>query len=186
MFGWEKKFRRRKLFDSRYIPLEKRKTRMMIFIILWGIIFTCLIKNFVFSLDMIKGDSMYPGFQKNGYYLVNRFIYNFAEPKRKDVVIIRGISPKEDQMIKRIIGIPGDSIELKDGDVYLSGELLNEPYVEGRTYPNTKRFTVMKDMYFVMGDNRESSYDSRSFGLIRKNNIKGRLSPGKVFTLMRK
>lgn len=179
-----RRFRRRKLFDKKYIPTERRKTRLMLFIIFWGIIFTWFIKNFVFSLEVVQGVSMYPSFQKGAYHLVNKFIYNFTEPQRKDVVIIKEhIWLKKGELIKRIIGIPGDIIEIKGGDIHLNGQLLYEPYVKGKTFPNVSPFKVKENMYFVLGDNRGISYDSRHFGFIKKNEIRGKLVPDKLFIL---
>lgn len=155
---------------------------MIIFIFLWGIIFTWMIKTFVISMVVIQGSSMYPTFQRGGFHIANKFMYYFVEPRRGDVVIIKNIWLKEDELIKRIIGMPGDIVEIKDGGVYLDGELLDEPYVNGKTFPDKGPFKITEDMYFVMGDNRESSNDSRHFGFIKKSEIRSGISPYKVFT----
>ena len=154
---------------------------MMLFIIFWGIIFTYATKTFVLNLEVIQGPSMYPTCKEGEYYLVNKFIYNFAKPRRKDVVIIRDIKLKKDELIKRVIGIPGDILQIKAGRVYLNRELLQEPYVKTRTFPDIGPLMVLKDMYFVMGDNRENSYDSRHFGFVEKSDIKGKLAPDRLF-----
>jgi len=179
----KKRFEKRKLLDKVYISLERRKTRLMIFIIFWGIIFALLTKTFVFSLEVVRGQSMHPAFQEGGFHIVNKFIYNFTEPEKGHVVIIRNTQLKKDQLIKRVIAVPGDVIGIKRGNVYLDGKLLDEPYVKGKTFPGMRSFKMKENTYFVMGDNREVSYDSRHFGFIEKNEIKGKLAPDKLFIL---
>jgi len=172
----KRKFKRRKLFDPGYIRVERRKTRLLLFIILWGIIFTWLVKTYIFSLETVKGVSMHPTYQEgSSFHTVDRVIYRFVSPKRGDVIAIKNIWKKEDELIKRIIAIPGDVIKIKKGSVYLNGELLHEDYVRGKTYPDMGPLSLGENMYFVMGDNREFSYDSRHFGFIKRGEIRGRL-----------
>lgn len=177
------RFRRRKLFSKEYVTPEKRKTRLILFIFLWGMIFTWAIKTFIISLEVIQGSSMYPTFQRGEFYLVNKFMYNLVEPQRGDAVIIKNVWLREDELIKRVIGMPGDILEIKDGKVYLNGEPFDESYVNGKTFPDKGPLKVKGNMYFVMGDNREFSYDSRHFGLIKRNEIRSKISPGKLFTI---
>lgn len=155
---------------------------MFIFILIWGIIFAWLAQNFVISLEIVKGDSMYPTLKEGEFYLVNKFIYFFEEPERGDLVVIKNIWQKKDQLVKRVIGVQGDDIEIRGGMVYLDGVHLLEPYARGGTYPAIKPFRVDKGMYFVLGDNREVSYDSRMCGFIMKNEMRGKLAPDKLFT----
>lgn len=183
MFGLKRRFKRRKLFDKEYVSKERRKTRLIIFLFVWGVIFTWLAENFVVSLEVIKGESMYPTLEEGDYHLVNKFTYYFRKPERGDLVVIKNIWLKEDQLIKRIIGIPGDVIEIKGGGVYINGERLDEPYAAGRTYPDLKFLELKDKMYFVLGDNREVSYDSRMCGLINRRGIRGKLAPDRLFAL---
>jgi len=177
------RFGRRKIFDKEFAPQERRKSRMFIFLFVWGVIFAWLAQNFVISLEVVKGDSMYPTLKGGEFYLVNKFVYFSERPERGDLVVIKNIWQKKDQLIKRVIGIPGDVIEIRRGKVYLNGTHLLEPYVRGTTYPAIKPFRVEEGMYFVLGDNREVSYDSRACGFIEKNEIRGKLSTDKLFTL---
>jgi len=177
----EKEFKKRKLFNKKYVPSERRKTRLMLFIIFWGIILTYATKTFILNLEVIKGSSMYPTFKEGEYYIVNKFIYNFTRPKRGDVVIIRDIRLKKDELIKRIISVPDDIFQIKGGRVYLNRKPLEERYTKSRTFPDMGPLKVLKDMYFVMGDNRENSYDSRHFGFVQRDDIKGKLAPDKLF-----
>ena len=126
---------------------------------------------------------MYPTFQRGDFYFVNKLIYNFGKPERGDVIIIKDIWSDEYPLIKRIIGGSGDTMAIKEGEVYLKGELLDEPYAEGETYPNMGPFRIGEDRYFVLGDNREYSYDSRDFGFIKRSEIRSKIAPFKIFTL---
>ena len=124
MFGIKRRFKERKLFDTEYVPREKRKFLVIVFIFLWVTIFFWLIKTFVFSLEIIEGKSMYPSFIEGNFYIVNKYIYNFKDPERGSVVAIKNIwVVDQDQLIKRIIGIPGDIMEIRGGNVYINGNL---------------------------------------------------------------
>lgn len=95
--------------------------------------------------------------------------------KRFDIVIIdsKGLRPDE-YLIKRIIGLPSEKISIKDGEVYINGSLLNEPYSQGDTLPNSD-MTLAQDQYYVMGDNRNVSADSRLFGPVTQNRLLGKV-----------
>ncbi|HEX7058163.1 MAG TPA: signal peptidase I, partial [Bacilli bacterium] len=108
----------------------------------------------------------------------DKITYRFYGPSRGDIVIVHG--PESDRrLVKRIIGLPGDVIDMRDGKLYLNGRELYEPYVKGKTYPNGMKlpYTVPAHKVFVMGDNREVSLDSRSpeIGPIDLNSIEGKI-----------
>jgi signal peptidase I len=99
-------------------------------------------------------------------------------PKRGQVVVLDPPDGDGDALIKRVIGIPGDTIELHDGAVWISGQRLDEPYVQGQPtscYSTCEPITLGESMYFLMGDNRPSSLDSRSFGPVRADQVIGRV-----------
>ena len=156
---------------------------MLIFLFVWGVISAWLVGNFIISFEIIKGNSMYPTLMEGDSHLVNKFIYCFREPSRGDIVIIRNIWQKESQVIKRVIGVPGDVIAIRRGQVYLNSEPLREQYAKGQTYPPQKPLTIGEDSYYILGDNRKISYDSRECGLIERRHIRGKLVPDRLFTL---
>jgi signal peptidase I len=120
----------------------------------------------------IDGNSMEPNLHHAEYVIVDRVSYRLGAPQRGDVVVFtRDGDPKD--YIKRVIGLPGETIAVSNGTVYIDGQLLNEPYVApaGGAYPARRLDT---DEYFVMGDNRGNSTDSRTFGPIRPDGIVGR------------
>jgi len=131
---------------------------------------------------MVSGSSMDPSFESWDYLITDVFTYKFLhEPQRGDVVVF--VAPVENHkfFIKRIIGLPGETVEIKDGRViiynnkYKEGFELKEPYIapENRSYRNLKR-KLENDEYFVMGDNRAGSYDSRMWGPLKRSAIVGR------------
>ncbi len=134
---------------------------------------------FIASPHVVVGESMMPNFLNHEYLLTNKLIYTYSEPQRGQVIIFN-YSPTE-EYIKRIVGLPGDTIEVRNGSVYVNGDLLHEgAYIKNsvKTFgmaflPNNVTITVPKGEYFVMGDNRENSSDSREWGFVKRSAIKG-------------
>ena len=129
--------------------------------------------------------------------LINKFVYDFSEPKRGDIVLFKSLDPKEpdDDLIKRVIGLPGDTVALRDGKLYLNGKPQDEPYIAENPclsyMPKTCSFgpvTVPENHVFAMGDNRANSEDSRFFGPVPEKNIIGKAAvsfwpPGRIQVL---
>jgi len=139
-----------------------------------------VISHFVLQSVNVVGRSMMPTLYDSQHYLLNRWIYHVHAPQRSDVVVLR--DPSDNGFsVKRVVAAPGDSIYLKDGNVYLNGCKLDEPYLA----PHTPTFTDSKfkdqlvlcgkDQYFLMGDNRLNSIDSRTYGPVPRRNILGPL-----------
>lgn len=141
---------------------------------------------FVYLLVMqphkIDGDSMEPNFHENEYLLTDKLSYRFGEPQRGDVIVFKAPPTNyTEEYIKRLIAGPGDTVEIISGQVYVNGNKLEEPYLaEGtRTLPGkfmaeNEPITLPQGAYFVMGDNREHSKDSREFGFVPEDKITGR------------
>jgi len=135
---------------------------------------------FIMTPHEVLGNSMHPTYKNGEYLMANKLVYRFGEPKRGDVIIFQ-YSETQD-FIKRIIGIPGDSIMVKDGKVYVNGNQLNESaYLEDTVYTSGgdhlaegESITIGENKYFVLGDNRPHSSDSRTFGPISQSQIKGK------------
>jgi signal peptidase I len=119
---------------------------------------------------------MEPNFFEGQFILVNKLAYKLGTPERGDVIVFHNpLNPDEDY-IKRVIGLPGDTLEIRDQIVYINGELLEEPYPKNPIPPGTVfgPLVVEPDHLFVMGDNRPNSKDSRSFGQLAEDLIVGR------------
>ncbi len=140
-----------------------------------------LIYVFLFRPFEVKGDSMYPNFYNHEYVLTNLVILHFQSPKRGDIVVFKAPPDPSKDYIKRIVGIPGDTILLKGTDIYLNGKLLDEnAYLSSdiKTFAGTflkdgESITVPTNEYFVMGDNRIYSSDSREWGFVKKDYLIG-------------
>jgi len=127
---------------------------------------------FLIQPHRVKGDSMKPNYLDGELLLTEKVSYRLYQPERGDVIVFK--SPSRDvDFIKRIIGIPGDQILIDDGFITVNGEKLKEPYISQPTQGNVE-LTISKDSFFVLGDNRGASSDSRSFGEIKKSSIKGK------------
>ncbi len=129
----------------------------------------------------IKGSSMEPDFHDGEFLLTDKVTYRLREPRHGDVIVFKAPPDDQDEYIKRIMGIPGDKVMVQNGRVWLNGVELTEDYIAKGAYTSAgnfalegKEFTVPDHEYFVMGDNREHSFDGRNFGLIDKSKITGR------------
>jgi len=138
------------------------------------------IRTFIAQPFIVSGSSMYPTFQDGNYLIVDQISYRFEDPNRGDIIVFRFPKDKKKFFIKRIIGLPNESIKI-DGskitimnDNHPDGFDLNEQYVKNLAFDN---MTVVlgNDEFFVMGDNRNSSSDSRSWGNVKENLIIGRV-----------
>jgi signal peptidase I len=128
----------------------------------------------------IPTESMVPTLMVKDRLLVNKFIYRFTEPERGDIALFENQQGGGDPLIKRVVGLPGDRLELRRGKVYVDDAPLEEPYLKRdackQGLPKTCSFgpvTVPKNHYFMMGDNRTNSLDSRFFGPVPEDDILG-------------
>jgi signal peptidase I len=121
----------------------------------------------------IEGDSMEPNLHNGEYVLIDKISYLLHPPERGDVVVFTPPNNERDY-IKRVIGLPGDTVEVKGGQVYVNGDVLDEPYLKNLIHTDTPARVVEAGRYFVMGDNRNNSSDSRAFGTITPQSIVGR------------
>ena len=135
------------------------------------------ISHFVLQSVEVVGVSMVPTLHNADHYFLNRWIYYFRAPKRGDLVVIKDPSDGG-YAVKRIVAFSGESISFKSGSVYVDGQKLDEPYLKPGTVTfaaNARdgRAVCGKGRYFVMGDNRGNSLDSRSYGSVSRGNILG-------------
>jgi signal peptidase I len=123
---------------------------------------------------MVDGTSMLPGLKNNQYVLVNKLAYLFHVPERGDVIVFHWPVDTNKDLIKRVIGVPGDVIVIDNKTVRVNGVLLNEPYISAPANPAGNTWVVPPNKYFVMGDNRQVSDDSRDWGFVPKDYIIGK------------
>lgn len=137
-----------------------------------------LIITFLYQPVRVEGTSMMPGLQDQERLFINKFEYHFEPIHRGDIVVFHYPRDPAKSYIKRVIAVPGDDLRIDDGQVYVNGKALSEPYVperfrDERSYPNT---VLGPHQYFVMGDHRLISSDSRDFGPVQRDLIYGKAS----------
>ena len=162
------------------------------------LVIAVVIKTFLIQPFWIPSESMLPTIEVNDRVMVNKLAYQWGEPQRGDVVVFR--DPREgeleesvpeavirsvleavgirtrghDDLIKRVIGLPGETVEVRDNRVVVDGEPLDEPYLPEVFMPDEPPITLGAEEVFVMGDNRDQSLDSRFWGFVREEKIRGK------------
>jgi signal peptidase I len=133
------------------------------------------VRPFVLEAFRIPSESMVPTLLVGDRVFVNKFIYRFTEPERGDVVVFESVNGREEDLIKRVVGVAGDEVEVRNGTLLVNGEAREEPYLN-RNLPFNDSYgpsEVPEGHVFVMGDNRANSADSRVFGPLPIENIEG-------------
>ncbi len=142
--------------------------------LLIAVLLALVLRYFVVEIFLVEGDSMYPTLSHSERLVVNKFIYRFRDPERHEIVVFEHTENKD--FIKRVVGLPGEKIEIKNGQVYVNGQAVEKDYrvtdYNGRYGPEE----IPEEKYFVLGDNRNNSMDSRStsVGFVHKDEIKGK------------
>jgi len=139
-----------------------------------ALVMALTIHLFLAQATIVYGRSMEPSLFERQRLIIDKFTYNFRAPHRNDIVVIK--RPDMDELlVKRIIGLPSEKVEIKDGYVYINDKRLPEPFPHGQYPQNVPPYTLGPVQYFVLGDNRGNSNDSRSFGPILREDIMGRV-----------
>jgi signal peptidase I len=164
--------------------------RRLVFLVALAVIGAGILRTFFFDTVSVASGSMEPTLFVDTHYLVNRFVYYLHSPERGDIISFINPVDHKTKFIKRVIAVPGDEIEMRDKKVVLNGTPLEEPYTEHKRSTehlvgdNLGPFKVPDDKYFVLGDNRDESYDSSMWVdaktgehiyFLPKENIRGRL-----------
>lgn len=157
----------------------KQQALVLLFIALFSVPAYFLASRYIVTAVIIQGRSMAPTLMDGDRYYLNRWRYLFLAPQRGDVVVIKDPG-HGDFAVKRIVGRPYDWLNLKDGLLYVNGKRLDEPYLSSDTRTDVpdrteKWIQLGRDQYFLLGDNRANSEDSRFYGVIHRKNIVGML-----------
>lgn len=130
--------------------------------------------TFIVQAFFIPSGSMRPTLEEGDRILVNKFIYRFTEPKRQEIIVFRYPVEPGRKFIKRVIGVGGDRVEIVGGQVIVNGQPIEENYTLTPGFSNYGPIVVPEDNYFVLGDNRNNSEDSRFWGFVPRENVVGR------------
>lgn len=149
-------------------------------IVIFGAIFAC-IYLFIAQFHKVSGSSMVPNMQTGDYLITEKVSFRFRDPRRGDIIVLKNPRDESQDFIKRIIALPGDTVQIINNTVYLNGQVLSEDYLPKGILTHSGAFLteglqvkVASNQYFVFGDNREHSSDSRDWGAITKEEIVGR------------
>lgn len=132
-----------------------------------------VIRTFIFEPVRVDGHSMDYTLADNEYMIVTKYDYLLGEPERFDVIICHYPERGRTNFVKRLVGMPGDTVSMLNGTLYVNGEAIDEPYITNKANYNMQAYTLKDDEYFVLGDNRSSSNDSHIIGPISREQIKG-------------
>ncbi|MBU1105624.1 MAG: signal peptidase I [Candidatus Riflebacteria bacterium] len=139
-----------------------------------ALVFFLVLQTYVVQGFVIEGACMEPELHSREKIIVNKMIYKFEEPEVGEVVVFSYPLEPEKDFIKRVVGVPGDMIEIKEGYLYRNGRLMKEPFVKEYVFGTYGPQRVPDGKICVMGDNRNNSHDSRSWGLLERTMVKGR------------
>jgi signal peptidase I len=158
-----------------------------IFLVIWetvevaiiSLAVVLVIRTFLVQPFFVEGLSMAPNFNDGDYLIIDELTYRFRNPERGEVIVFRFPKNEKNFFIKRVIGLPGDTIKIQDeqvmviNDTYPDGLVLEEGYLQDLRTQGDLEIKLSSKEYFVLGDNRSMSYDSRSWGILPENNIVG-------------
>ncbi len=149
-------------------------------LVVFGAVFA-LIYLFIAQFHKVSGNSMFPTMHNGDYLITEKISYRLGQPQRGQIVVLKNPRDESQDFIKRVIALPGDTIKIEKEAVYINGDLLSEPYLPSSTPTQSGAFltegSTIKagpNQYFVLGDNRNHSSDSREWGSITKEEIVGK------------
>lgn len=142
--------------------------------VLPALVIVLVVNIFLAQATRVEGQSMDPSLHDSERLIIEKVSYRFRAPQRGDIVVLRRPQRSVDPLIKRVIGLPGETVSIHDAMVYIDGDPLMEPYLDQPTWGSMAPVVVPEGHVFVMGDNRRSSNDSRAFGVVSLDDIVGR------------
>ena len=163
---------------------EKRKRGVLEYAVILVVAFVLVfgaIKPFVVEAFRVPTESMLPTLEVQDRFLANKFVYRFTDPERGDIVVFQAVEPNAegefDILVKRVAGLPGDTVQVQGGTLFVNGRPQNEPYLNTDVVPDVNSpfgpVKVPEGTFFALGDNRGNSLDSRFYGFVPMENLKG-------------
>jgi signal peptidase I len=140
-------------------------------IVLTLLIFAAI--NFLTGRFRVEGPSMEPNLHEGQYLIINKVVYKLHPPRRGDIIVFEHPRNSGRDLIKRVIGLPGESVDIREGKVYINDVLIEEPYVAYHS-GYSSRYLLGPDEFFVLGDNRPNSDDSHNWGVLKRDLIVGK------------
>lgn len=160
---------------------EKRGFKNLAFDILQTLVLALaifmIVYLFLFQPHQVKGESMFPTLENSEYLLTEKISYRFGQPERGDIIVFESPPNPSEDFIKRIVALPGEEVKISQGHVVVNGKPLEENYLPENTYTSEgtfNRVSLGDDEYFVLGDNRNNSSDSRRWGPVKRKAVVGK------------
>ncbi|RPI52700.1 MAG: signal peptidase I [Chloroflexi bacterium] len=160
--------------DQENSPRERSALREIVETVVFTLLIYLLVRTFLFENYRVVGQSMVPSLQNNQFLVVSKLDYRLHEPRRGDIIVFRDPFNPERKLIKRIIGLPGENVEVQNGQVLVDQARLSEPYIADLGRYNQALTPIPDGQYYVLGDNRNNSSDSHSWGLLAEDKIVGK------------
>lgn len=148
--------------------------RELVQIVLPAVTLAIVVHLFLAQATVVYGQSMEPNLSPYQRLIVDKLTYHFRAPARTDIVVLE-LPDVSDLLVKRIVALPGESIEIRNGEVFVNDVRLDEPFLNDLGHVSMPRMHLAPLQYFVMGDNRDNSNDSRAFGPVEREQIVGRV-----------
>lgn len=154
---------------------KKSTLREVIESLVIAVVLALIIRTFILQPFYIPTGSMEPNLMVQDHIIVNKIGYRFWEPQRGDIVVFRFPKDPSKDFVKRLIGLPGDKVEIRKSKLYINGNLVPEKYLPaGLEFGSFGPTVIPENSYFMMGDNRNNSDDSRSWGVLPRENVIGK------------
>jgi signal peptidase I len=155
-------------------PRGRSAFRELVETILFTLLIYFLVRFFLFENYRVVGHSMDPTLEDEQYLVVSKLSYRIGEPQRGDIIVFEDPHDASRKLIKRVIGLPGEEVEIQQGQVYIDGQMLDEPYIDGPGHYSVPASFIPAGEYYVLGDNRNNSSDSHSWGALNGDRIVGK------------
>ena len=151
-----------------------RFVRELLQVVLPAVVLAIIVHLFLAQATVVFGQSMEPNLSPEQRLIVEKISYQLGSPQRLDIVVI-DLPTMDDMLVKRVVGLPGEVIEIRSGHIFVNGAELSEPFPHDLDFGSMAPIRLAPDEYFVMGDNRDNSNDSRAFGPVTREEIAGRV-----------
>jgi signal peptidase I len=142
--------------------------------ILFTLLIYALVRTFLFENYRVVGRSMEPTLENDQFLVVNKLSYRLHTPQRGDIIVFRDPNDETRKLTKRVIGLPGEQVKVRNSQVFVNGHPLEEPYISSPPRYSLAAQSIPQDQYFVLGDNRNNSSDSHSWGTVPDQEIVGK------------
>lgn len=160
--------------DVSFRSLLRHLLREVVETVIPAVLIAVFITLFLAQATQVYGQSMEPNLHAGQRVIVEKISYHFHPPRRGDIVVLRLPEQRGNFLIKRVVGLPEETIEVRDQQVFIDGQPLSEPYLDRTIRYSMSSRLIPEDSVFVLGDNRDFSNDSRSFGPVPLSNVIGR------------